>query len=383
MKKKNGFISHAIEQLKPIAFFLLVMAILTGFGIATFALPANEFSPNENRNLAQLPEVNADTVLSGDFQEGLADFLSDQVPGRDLWIMTNTAIKKLQGKKEINGVYLGEDGYYFQKFTDDSFEAKRVAAVFSLIEQYAKKQQVPVDMMIVPTPGAVLSDKLPANAPFYDADKMWQQLQNAVPSCGFIDLRQSFDASGEQLYYRTDHHWTAYGAYEAYKAYCAANGLTAKTPEMLGITQVSDDFYGTIYSKTLDPEAEAESIYAAQNLPKVTVTVDGQTVKDSVYAPEFLEKKDQYAYFFGGNFGTVEIGTQVKNGKHLLIFKDSFANSFVPYLLTEYEKITMVDLRYFAGNVQLFTEASGATQVLFLYEMTNLLTDTGINKLAR
>lgn len=383
MKKKNGSFSCTLEKIKPIAFFLLVMAILTGFGIATFAIPAKEFSPNENRNLAQLPEANADAVLSGDFQEGLADFLSDQVPGRDFWIMTNTAIKKLQGKKEINGVYLGDDGYYFQKFTDESFEAKRVAAVFSLIDQYAKKQQVPVELMIVPTPGAVLSHKLPVNAPFYDADKMWQQLQTAAPSCGFIDLRQNFAASDEQLYYRTDHHWTAYGAYEAYKAYCAANGLTAKSGEELGIAQVSDDFYGTIYSKTLDAAAKPETIYAAQNLPRVTVTVDGKTVTDSVYAPEFLEKKDQYAYFFGGNFGTVEIETEAKNGKHLLIFKDSFANSFVPYLLTEYERITMVDLRYFSGNVQMFTEASGATQVLFLYEMTNLLTDNGVNKLAR
>jgi len=240
---------------KPIVFVVLYFVILGLFASMTFLLPATAFSPNENRYLTQMPAISGDTVLSGEFQEQLSEFLSDQIPGRDLWIRTNTAIKKLLGKKEINGVYLGADGYYFQKFTDDSFEAKRVAAVFSLIEQFGKKQQIPMELMIVPTPGAVLSDKLPANAPFYDADKMWQQLQNATPSCGLIDLRQSFAASAEQLYYRTDHHWTAMGAYEAYKAYCAKLGLEARSLQDFGLTKVSDDFYGTIYSKTLDAAA--------------------------------------------------------------------------------------------------------------------------------
>ena len=378
MEKKNGVFSRIIEKIKPISFFLLVMVILAGFAVMTFAMPARKFSANENRNLAQFPTTNKDTILDGSFQSGLADYLSDQVPGRDFWIGMNTAVKKLQGQKEINGVYLGKDGYYFQKFTDESFDAKRVSAVFSLMEQFAKKQQIPVTLLIVPTPGAVLSDKLPANAPFYDADAMWQKLQAATPSCQFIDLRQSFASSEAQLYYRTDHHWTAQGAYAAYRAFAD----NPKDLSEFGLTRMSDSFYGTIYSKTLDMAAKPDALYAPQNLPLVQVTVDG-TRQGSLYAEEFLTQKDQYAFFFGGNFGTVEIETGVKNGKHLLIFKDSFANSFVPYLLEDYERITMVDLRYYGGNVQLLTEQSGATEILFLYEMTNLLTDTGVLKLAR
>ena len=369
---------------KAIAIFAVFIAVLTVLSLLTFLIPAKDFSDNENRVLAQMPELTLDSVLDGSFQEGLADFLSDQVPGRDFWIRTNTAMKKLLGQKEINGVYLGTDGYYFQAFTEESFSASRITAVFALIEQFAGKQQIPVDLMIVPTPGAVLSDKLPANAPFYDADAMWQKLMAATPSCGFVDLRQSFAsaAANTQLYYRTDHHWTTQGAYLAYTQYCQAMGLTAKTEEELGISKVSDSFLGTIYSKTLDSAAKAEEIWAATNIPQVTVTVDGQKT-GSIYAPEFLEKKDQYAYFFGGNFGKVEISTGNANGKHLLVFKDSFANSLLPMLLSEYETITMLDLRYFGGNVAQTVAESGATQILFLYEMTNLLTDTGINKLAR
>jgi hypothetical protein len=235
--------------------------------------------------------------------------------------------------------------------------------------------------MPVPTPGAVLKDKLPANAPIYDDDAMWQALQQAVPDCGFIDLRDHFVKSRQQLYYRTDHHWTAEGAYLAYTVFCENRGLPVRTPEEFGITKVSDSFLGTIYSKTLDSAARPEEIWAAKNLPKVLVTFDGKVVTNSVYAPEYLNKKDQYAYFFGGNYGKIEISTEANNGKTLVVIKDSFANSFVPYLLNDYERIVMLDLRYFAGSVQ--AEIPAGADVLFLYEMTNLLTDTGINKLAR
>lgn len=364
-------------------FCVLFFVVLGLFALLTVCLPATEFSPNENRNLAQFPELTVDTLLSGEFQSGLADFLSDQIPGREFWIRANTGIKKWLGKTEINGVYFGDDGYYFQQFTEESYDPARKAAIFSLLNQFAGKVDAKVNILMVPTPAAVLSGKLPTNAPMYDADAMWESLKTATPNCGFIDLRQSFAASGEQLYYRTDHHWTNAGAYLAYTEFCKAMGLDAKPIASFGVQQVSDSFLGTIYSKTLDGSAQAEAIFAPQELPKLTVTFDGGKTADSIYAEEFLAKKDQYAYFFGGNWGRVDIDTGVDNGKSIVIIKDSFANSFVPYLLGEYEQITMLDLRYFAGNVQQTVADTGADEVLFLYEMTNLLTDTGILKLAR
>ena len=368
---------------KPIVFVVLFFTILALFAGLTFFLPATEFSPNENRYLAQMPELTVDTVLSGDFQSHLNEFLSDQIPLREIWIETNTNLKKWLGKTEINGVYFGEDGYYFQQFTNDSYSESRKDAVFALLGSFAEKQSVPVTMMPVPTPGIALADKLPANAPMYDAGRIWEELKAAMPAAEFVDLRDAFAASQEQLYYKTDHHWTAWGAYEAYVQYCEAKGLTAKTMAEFDVEQVSESFYGTIYSKTLDSAAKPEAIHAPQKLPRVQVVFDGEKTSTSVYDPSFLSQKDQYAYFFGGNWGKVEITTGVQNGQRLVVIKDSFANSFVPYLLEEYEQIVMLDLRYFAGSVQNAMQEAGTTEVLFLYEMTNLLTDTGLNKLAR
>ena len=213
---------------KPVVFVVLFFVILSLLAGLTFGLPAKEFSANENRYLAQMPAFSVDALLSGEFQSQLDTFLSDQIPLREFWIETNTNIKKWLGKTEINGVYFGSDGYYFQQFTESNYSASRKDAVFALLERFAGKQTASVTVMPVPTPGAVLADKLPTNAPMYDADAMWEDLKAAVPSAGFVDLRKTFYNAKEQLYYRTDHHWTAYGAYEAYVRYCASAGLTAK-----------------------------------------------------------------------------------------------------------------------------------------------------------
>ena len=195
---------------KPIVFVVLYFVILGLFASMTFLLPATTFSPNENRYLTQMPAINGESILSGEFQEQLSEFLSDQIPGRDLWIRTNTAIKKLLGKKEINGVYLGDDGYYFQQFTKEHYSAGRAAAIFSLIQEFAQAQTASVTVMMVPTPATVLKDKLPASAPMYDAQGVWEQMRETIPNANFVDLRESFAeaAKDTQLYYRTDHHWT-------------------------------------------------------------------------------------------------------------------------------------------------------------------------------
>ena len=124
--------------------YFLLLALVAG---ATFFLPARNFSENENRVLNQAPELNVDRLLTGDFQKDLDLFLSDQIPGREFWIKTNTQIKKWLGKQEINGVYLGKDGYYFQQFTEESFSSSKMKTLFMLMENFASKQSVPVTVM--------------------------------------------------------------------------------------------------------------------------------------------------------------------------------------------------------------------------------------------
>ncbi len=359
-------------------FFFIVLFFFSLFLLSafTFLLPTEEFSQIENRVLAQKPHFSYQEMKDGQFQTGLSDFLSDQVPFRTMWIKANTKVQKLTGRKEINEVYLGKDHYYFQKFTDQSYSTSRMMGVFRMIEGMIQKQSVPVTMMLVPSPGTVLSDKLPGNAPYYQADLVYDTAKQLL-SCKILDLRETFraHAADTQLYYRTDHHWTSQGAYLAYEEYCKLMGME---PRQYNLQEVSKEFYGTIYSKVLDGAAKPDSLMAPVDLPKMQVTYDNGTQSDSFYHEEFLQKKDKYAYFFGGNWGKVTIKTEAPTKEKLLIIKDSFANSFVPYLLGDYAEITMLDLRYFKGNVENVIQESGSTQILFLYETSNFLTDTGI-----
>ena len=92
-----------------------------------------------------------------------------------------------------------------------------------------------------------------------------------------------------------------------------------------------------------------------------------------------LEKKDKYELFLGGNYAKAVLRTGVENGKHLLLVKDSFANSLVPFLCGDYETITMVDLRYCREKIQPL--ADEADDVLVLYEITNFAADGNLFKL--
>ena len=339
------------------------------------------FSVIENRPLAQMPVLSLREIQAGSAQEKFSAYLSDQVPFRDFWIKENTFLKRLFGRKEINGIYFGDDNYYFQQFTDDSYSYSRMTALFRMMDNFIKRYDIPTTVMLVPSPGTVLPDKLPIDAPYYDDDIVFDTAEQLL-SCSVIDLRNTFETAADstQLFYRTDHHWTSQGAYLAYEQYCSACGYY---PQKYTLEQVSDDFYGTLYSKTLDSTAIPDSVYAPVELPAVTITYEDGTVSNTPYRHEKLEQKDQYAYFFGGNFGKLTIHTQAQNKEKILVIKDSFANSFVPFLFGDYSEIIMLDMRYFGGSVEDVIVQKGVTQILFLYETSNLLTDTGILRLQK
>ena len=99
-----------------------------------------------------------------------------------------------------------------------------------------------------------------------------------------------------------------------------------------------------------------------------SVVCDGKD--GALYDLSALEQKDKYELFLGGNYGQCVITTGTENGKHLLLVKDSFANSFVPFLTGDYETITMIDLRYYRGSMAEL--AAEADNILVLTEVTNL-----------
>lgn len=366
---------------------LLLFLVLISVG--GFLAPDREFSENENRYLAQMPEISIDSILDCDFQDGLEEYLNDQIWGRDNWITIKTAIQKAVGDTDIGGAYVGADGYDFEKITEDDVDDNLVQRNIEQIQKFFASCSDTIDtsrlsFLLVPTSGLILADKLPANAPLFDQTAVIDAVQQGMEGYNFVDVRDALTAHKEEgVYYRTDHHWTSKGAFVCYEEWCKSTGMPF-AEEDYTITTVTDKFRGSLYSKILDFDSAYDSIQIyekAGSEASFVVTLDGEET-DGFYHYDQLEEKDKYLFFFGGNYSEVVITNEASNeGRNLLLIKDSFANSFAPMAAENYDHVYMVDMRYFRGDMRAYMEEHNITDVLVLYNVSNFISDKNIHKL--
>ena len=385
-------------------YVLLVIGALAVGGAAIFVLPQQLYSEAENRYLTKLPRISVDGILSGEVQRDLTEAASDQFPERDRWMQIATTSQYLIYHREINSVYVGKDHYLFDKIVDSDLSEKNYQTNLGYVTAMKANTDADVSVMLIPTPGTVLTEKLPTRAVLYDpapyealgeelceADSVrWVQTTAALKRAD----RNRFD----DIYFHTDHHWTTNGAYVGARTYLDTQGIQIGEQEYFDVQTVSDSFYGTLYSKVAGlPGARADELELPQTLPEnLIIEADGapadalgangeKTMPEltGIYDLSKLDMKDKYAVYFGGNYGKITIKNLQTEGKgSLLIIKDSYANSMVPYLLGNYEQITMIDLRYYNESVPEFV-AEDWDEVLVCYEMSNFIKDRNLFKLIR
>ena len=365
------------------------MVFLVLISIGSFVAKDREFSENENRYLAQFPEISLDSIINCDFQEGLEKYINDQILGRDEWITIKTAIQKFVGDTEIGGAYVGKDGYDFEKITQDDVDQKLVDRNIAQIQKFFETASGTIDksrmsFLLVPTSGLILADKLPANAPLFDQTAVIESVEAAMQDYNFVDVRDVLTAHKEDgVYYRTDHHWTSLGALLAYGEYCQSIGGSFDVSDYKE-TIVTEKFRGSLYSKILDYDSAFDTIKLFEKgsgNKSFVVTLDGEKA-EGFYHYNQLEEKDKYLFFFGGNYAEVVISGSVENtGRNLLLIKDSFANCFAPLVAEDYDNVYMIDMRFFRGDMQEYMEANNITDVLVLYNVSNFISDKNIYKL--
>lgn len=373
-----------MKHIKRMVYQKVVSCMVTGLVlsgmVAFFLFPKQTFSEQENQELEQFPKFSKEAVLDGSFIEGLEAYLCDHFPLRNRFLNIKTQFEKILGKKEINEVYLAKDGYWIEKYKEP-VNNEKVVRVFNSFTNSLETADCYV--MLVPTAITIYQEKLPA---FVEGGRqeenrqyLMEQMEAEVIDVGEI-LNQY--ASEYQLYYRLDHHWTGYGAYLAYRVLGEQLGLSVRELEEYQITEVTDQFQGTIYSKVCDFSAKGDSITLFQ-LPgqelQVTYT-DTKEVTDSLYALDYLEKKDKYSLFLNNIHPLVEIeNIKAQSQEELVIVKDSYANCLVPFLTEYYRKIYVVDTRYYRLPVSELVNGNPAVkQVLILYNMNTIDTDLGV-----
>lgn len=366
--------------------FLLVIG---GLSIGSLCMKDREFADNENRFLAKPPKVSATDIYECKFQDSLEEYLKDQICFRDGWITVKTAMEKACLSTDIGGAYLGKDGYDFEKITPDDVDealvtknANNVQKFFTTCDEVIGKGKS--SFLLVPTSGYVLADKLPKNAILFDQEKYIDEVRTKMADYNFIDVRDILkEHNSEEIYYRTDHHWTTLGAFYGLQQWCESTGHEFKGKNDYTFKKVTDDFHGSLYSKVLDSDSAYDSIEVAKSSEDSLFTVEADGKKlEGFYKEEMLDKKDKYAYFFGGNYGEVKIHNELGKGKgNLLVIKDSFANSFVPLMAEYYENVYMIDLRYYSGNMKNYLEEQKIEEVLVLYNISNFVSDRNVYKL--
>ena len=353
------------------SFFCLLLAVSALIGLL---MPDRYYSEREKRTLTQKPKFTVADFISGEFSDKLEKYLTDQVPLRDNWVTMKTYMELAIGKRESGGVYICKDQYLMDRFT--SYSKKQLAANAAALAELQEKltaEGISMNTILVPMAAQVLTDKLPAHAPVTDYTAILQVLTDA--GVNTTDVLSALAAhSSENIYYRTDHHWTSLGAYYAY---CAWRGIEPTAGEW---TQevLCDNFHGTTWNKVPLPSVPAEEITAWYQHPTRHVFYNnGQYETESIYERKYLSSSDQYAVFLNSNQAQTVIAGSGKSGK-LLLIKDSYGNTFSQFPVEDYAEVHVIDLRFFNGDVVEYAKENSITDTLVLYGTQNLAKDTNI-----
>ncbi len=364
-------------------FFYTFMSIWIVLIVFNFVVPKVSFSEQENRMLASFPTFDFTKLVEGEYLKEMESYINDHFVFRDLWLKVKSTFEQACLKTENTGIYIGEDGYLFEKQVLDETKVENVKQHIERINAFAQNQKVPITMMLIPNSVSVYPEKLPANAPVYDQSKLIEEVYQNLTSIKTIDVLDTLiEHKDEYIYFKTDHHMTSLGAYFVYQEYAKENGIPLHSLEDYEIRLVADDFLGTFDSKAQLILQEKDFMYQYQLKEKVFLQVEYDTqVSNSLYEESYLQTKDKYSYYLNGNQARVKVTTSNKNHEKLLVIKDSYAHNMAPFICNDFEEVHFIDLRYYKMSMSDYIEENGITQVLILYNVSNFVEDLGLRSL--
>lgn len=357
--------------------------------ILFFVLPHQRFSELENRYLQATPQLNWNNLLSKKFAEETESFITDHFPFRDKWLWIKSTAEKFRLQQENNDIYYGKDGYLFEKFLAPDYT--KVQQYTESVNEFATNHpDVNMTFMLAPTSIGLYPERLPWLAPSYSQKKVNQFIEQTLQSD--LNFMNGFDFlephASEPIYYRTDHHWTTYGAYLAYVAYAEQKGWKPLSKKDFLIETVSDSFLGSYHTRSQFTGITPDTIEVYEPRNPVTTEmyiVDVDQTFTSMYDKSFLEKKDQYSYFLGGVHAlmklTTELDPQQIDQDKLLVIKDSYAHNVLPFLTNHVSEIHVIDLRYYNGSIADYMNENGIKDVLFIFNTATFVEETSLLKL--
>ena len=375
-----------------LATVIIFCLFLAGFAAAFLLTPARGFSGQENRELAQAPELTASGLFSGKFASEANEYIADQFPARDELVKLKSAAELALLKRANNGVLYTQnqlavlefDAYCSRLKTTrnaDGFYANSVEARAKSYSGRIKETGLPAVTLVPPRTIDVAGKTF--GCPGHGDDLFALLKQSFTPEAGFInllpDMRAAYEA-GEYIIYRTDHHWTTYGAYEAYvrimNALGAGENIIAK--DEFSVEKV-DGFSGTTAARANFPccPRDVLEIWTLPDEGDYTVIADGADI-GGFYNRERLEPSDKYSVFLDGTHGVTAVTKKSGEArKTLLVIKDSFANCLIPFLSREFD-IVALDISS-AAQLKSAVEQYSPDALLTVCNAENIVSNGALN----
>ena len=363
----------------------LFCAFLGGVFVLSLLLPDKDFSPLENRYLQKAPVLSVDSLKDGEFMADAESYAADHIVGRDFWVALKAWCERLSGKLENNSTYFGKEDTLINHLAQPNMEALYEKAGY--VNALANNVDVPVHFGLIPSAASIWQDRLPhPHAPTANESAIIRVLTGHGTADGSVDVSGALSAhSGEDIYYRTDHHWTSLGAYYGYTAVMEALGMTPVSLSDYEKTTVSNDFYGTIFSSSGVRWIKPDSIetYVPEEGISVTNYFDGTPTVGELYVEKHLAQKDKYSFFLGGNQPLCMVKGRDPNAPKLLLIRDSYADAMTPFLAESFSEVHLYDLRYNMMSVRNYIVQNEIDQVVVLYSLSNFISDSNLFLLAR
>lgn len=371
MKKYQKRIKRMLALLMPL-FILLALVI-------NIIVPDKDISFVENRSLQKFPEINKTSFVDGSFENKMSNWFGDQFVGRNGLIHLRYGVLKLMGQKKINDIYLcGKQLIEDTKLPNEKQLSRNLNAINAFTEKHS---DVDTSFMLIPNAVYVQNKRLPYFSDENDQGKIMDSIYNTLDSSVYsFDARKTLKKHSEEyLYYKSDHHWTSLGAFYTYQAWQKQQGNDDVSLKDYDQYVVSNNFRGTLANGSGSFGIKDDiTIFVNKNLSDYYVQEPKQKNKGSIYDSSFLKTKDQYSVFLGGNKDIQRIELNNDSKRHLLLFKDSYANSFVQFIMNDYRSITIVDPRYYRDDIEKVMQEDLITDVMYLYNTNTFVEDTSL-----
>jgi hypothetical protein len=394
---------------------IFVFCILTtGFGLLFFFLPEQKISDEEKRKLSEFPILTEKTIKSGDYMDSLDIYTADHFPFRTRFLDVATQLKKLRGYQNQNESFYNNieaidnlqstnkknsnekesktnsagllilNGKAFQLFNNNNPLTKQFE---KLIKYYRLGIPTSVNLYvgIVPTSTDFYLTK--NQTEFFNLEN--QNIANTYKQikkyCTTIPIHQELkNHKKDYIYFNTDHHWTSLGAYFAYVAYCKSAHLNYIKLNEMKRKRVPNEFLGTHFLKTKDERLKKNPdsiIYWVPPTKRIALRYrENEEVRIKVFRKKKI-KKNKYLVFLGGDEPLIVLSSKkIKNGKSVLVVKNSYGNPFVPYLTANYENVIVVDYRYAEKSILSLINEYNINDIIMLNSIYSANTKTHLDR---